>query len=277
MSADTETLPAAATRGRAAVPRSRYLLLGLYALAGLLLASTIFTFLYQYVAGIRSFSAVVRAFETPRILSALWLSVASALVTAGISLVFGVPLAYVLAMRDFRGKSLVESLAVDVPQTFPPVAEGMIFLLMLGPGSPFHVNLAFTFTALVIAKVFICAPFVVSFTSRRFREIRKTGINYTARSLGATPFQVFLTVLIPLALRDIAAGLSLCWSRAMGELGGSLLFAGIIPFKTEIIPTFISAEGKSVTVAALAATILVTTASTVALVSFKRFTRTTED
>ena len=133
-------------------------------------------------------------------------------------------------------------------------------------------NLAFTFAALVIAKLFISAPFVVSFTTRRFREIRKTGINFTARSLGASPFQVFLAVLVPLAWRDIAAGVSLCWSRAMGELGGSLLFAGVIPFKTEIIPTFISVEATRLTVQALAATILVTTASTVALASFKTLT-----
>src|SRR5262249_43024325 len=158
---------------------------------------------------------------------------------------FGVPLAYVFATREFRGKVVVETLAVDVPQTFPPVAEGMIFLLMLGPQSPIHIRVAFTFTALVIAKFFICAPFVVSFAARKFREIKSTGINLTARSLGASPFQVFLSVFLPLGWKDVAAGVALCWSRAMGELGGSLLFAGVIPSKTEIIPTYISTQAQT--------------------------------
>ncbi len=260
------------TSGGITHSRARLLIIVLYALAGLLLLWTVATILYQYVAALGSVRAVIAAFGNDRLLSALWLSFASACIVAVLAIVLGVPLAYVFAMREFRGKPVIETLAVDVPQTFPPVAEGMIFLLMLGKDSPLHVNLAFTFSALVVAKLFISAPFVVSFTTRRFREIKKTGINLTARSLGATPFQVFLNVLVPLAWKDIAAGVSLCWSRAMGEFGGSLLFAGAIPFKTEIVPTFISAESTRLPIVALAATILVTTASTVALASFKTLT-----
>lgn len=252
--------------------KTKNLIVILYVLAGMLLVFSIFTFLYQYIATLGNFRAVISAFGNDRILTAVWLSLLSAFATAFLAILFGVPLAYFFTMKEFRGKNLIETLSVDVPQTFPPVAEGMIFLLMLGPTSPFHVNLAFTFAALVIAKFFISAPFVVSFTTRRFREIRESGINLTARSLGATPFQVFTTVFIPLGLKDIAAGTSLCWSRAIGELGGSLLFAGVIPGTTEIIPTFIATQAKTLTVEALAATILVTTASTIALSSFKTLT-----
>ncbi|MBI3384685.1 ABC transporter permease subunit [Candidatus Gottesmanbacteria bacterium] len=244
----------------------------LYFLAGLVLIFSISTFLYQYIAAVGSFSAVLGAFGNSRILTALGLSLLSAFATAALAIIFGVPLAYVLTMKEFKGKLLVETLAVDVPQTFPPIAEGMIFLLMLGPNSPLHVNLASTFTALVIAKFFISAPFVVSFTTRRFREIKQTGMNLTARSLGANPFLVFTTIFIPLSFKDIGAGVSLCWSRAMGELGGSLLFASVIPYQTEIIPTFIATQAKTLTIEALAATILVTTASTLAIISFKKLT-----
>lgn len=249
---------------------SNRLIVILYILAGIILAFTVSTILFQYVAALGSFGKVIHAFGNDRILTALWLSFLSAVATAILSLIFGVPLAYIFATKDFKGKLLVETLAVDVPQTFPPVAEGMIFLLMLGPGSPLHVNLAFTFTALVIAKFFISAPFVVSFATRRFREIRETGMNLTARSLGANKFQVFTSIFLPLSWKDIGAGTSLCWSRAMGELGGSLIFASVIPFKTEIIPTFIATQATTLTIEALAATILVTTASTLALVTFKR-------
>src|SRR6266545_7095095 len=193
---------------------TKHLIIVLYILAGVLLAASIIPFLYQYVAAVGSYRDVIPAFGNARILTALWLSLLSACVTTALALLFGVPLAYFFARTEFQGKGLVETLAVDVPQTFPPVAQGMIFLLMLGPDSPFHVNLAYTFTALVIAKFYISAPFVVSFTARRFREIEKTGINLTARSLGATPFQVFLTIFVPLGLKDIGAGAALCWSRA---------------------------------------------------------------
>jgi molybdate transport system permease protein len=249
---------------------SKYLIIILYVLAGLLLVFSITTFLYQYVAALGSFKKVIASFGNNRILTALSLSLLSAFATAFLAIIFGIPLAYLFSMKEFKGKLLLETLAVDVPQTFPPIAEGMIFLLMLGTNSPIH--LAYTFAALVIAKFFISAPFVVSFTARRFREIRHTGMNLTARSLGANPFQVFFTIFIPLSLKDIGAGVSLCWSRAMGELGGSLLFAGVIPHQTEIIPTFIATQAKTLTIEALAATILVTTASTLALVSFKHFT-----
>ncbi|MDD5772556.1 MAG: ABC transporter permease subunit [bacterium] len=252
--------------------RSKNLIIILYILSILLLFFSISTFLYQYIAALGSLKKVLPAFGNSRILSALWLSLLSAFVTTFLAIIFGIPLAYILATREFKGKTLFEAFAIDVPQTFPPVAEGVIFLLMLGPDSPFHVNIAFTFASLVIAKFFISCPFVVSFTVRRFREIRNSGINLTARSLGANRFQVFTTIYLPLSLKDIAAGVSLCWSRAMGELGGSLVFAGVIPFKTEIIPTFIGEQVKTFTIEVLAATILATTASTLALVSFKYFT-----
>ena len=248
------------------------LMIILYILAAALAVFSIFTIFYQYIAALGSLKEVIAAIGNDRILTALWLSFSSAIVTVIFAIILGIPLAYVFATKEFPGKALVETLTIDIPQTFPPIAEGMIFLLMLGPNSPLNLNLAFTFSALVIAKLFIAGPFIVSFVSRRFREIKKTGMNLTARSLGANPFQVFMTIYLPLSLKDIAAGSALCWSRAMGELGGSLLFAGVIPGKTETIPTFIATQANTLTVAALAATILGTTASTIALLSFKKIT-----
>lgn len=252
---------------------SRHWIIALYTLAGIQLAASIIPFLFQYVAAVGSYRDVIPAFGNARILTALWLSLLSACVTLVLALLLGVPLGHFFARSEFPGKAFVETLAVDVPQTFPPIAEGMIFLLMLGPNSPLHVNLAFTFTALVIAKFYISAPFVVSYTARRFREIDKTGVNLTARTLGASPFQVFWTIFLPLGIKDIGAGASLCWSRAMGELGGSLLFAGVIASKTEIIPTFIATQAQTMTTLALAATILVTSASAIALTTFKYLSR----
>ena len=252
--------------------QSRHLIFILYGLSGCVLLFLVSTILFQYYAALGSWHEVLAAFTHERILSALWLSIASSVATTIMAVIFGVPLAYLIATKQWTGKIALETLVVDVPQTFPPVAEGMIFLLMLGPTSPFHVDLTLTFTALVIAKFFISAPFIVSTVTRRFRDITKSGIDLTARSLGANPFQVFTTVFLPMSLIEIAAGAALCWSRAMGELGGSLIFAGVIPFKTEVLPTFIALDAKTLTTEALAATILGTTASMLALITFKKLT-----
>lgn len=247
------------------------LMLVLYAFGILLLFWSVFIFFYQYIAVFGISQEVLPVFISPRILSALWISLTSSFLTAFLAVLFGVPLAYLFAIKKFKGKTILETLTIDVPQTFPPVAEGIILLLMLGPDSPFHVNIAYTYLSLIVAKFFVSAPFVIAFTARKFREVQETGLDITAKTLGANEFQVFWTIFVPLAFKDIIAGASLCWARAMGELGGSLIFSGVIPFTTEDIPTFI-ATNSAATASALAATILVTTASLIALLSFKTIT-----
>ena len=216
---------------------------------------------------------MVRAWQSDRILCALWISILSSFVTVLFALLFGVPLAYLFATKNFKWKGFLETMAVDVPQTFPPVAEGIIYLFMLGPTSPFDINLAYTFAALIITKMYVCAPFVITYATRQFRAIQVSGIDMTARSLGASPLQNLMWIFIPMSLKSIAAGAALCWARAMGELGGSLVFAGVIAYKTEIVPTFIATQSVGRTTEALAASIIVTMASAIALVTFKHLTR----
>lgn len=228
----------------------------------------VWVFLYQYIAAISLFREVSKAIMSHRILIALLLTVSSSTISTLISLIFGIPLAYFYATKYFKGKLILETVTIDIPQTFPPAAEGIILLLMLGPRSPFGINIAYTFSALVVAKIYICAPFIVAFTTRKFREIQETGLDIAAKTLGATKFDIFRTIYLPLSKKDILAAVSICWARAMGELGGSLVFAGVIPGKTEVIPTFIEENSKHIE-SALAATILVTTASALALIIFK--------
>jgi ABC-type sulfate transport system permease component len=245
----------------------------IYSLAIAFLAWFVFVFFYQYIAAAGSFKEVLASFYNPRILSAAWLSITSACVTSIIALLLGVPLAYLYVTKNFPGKEFIKMLTIDVPQTFPPVALGIILLTMLGPHSPFHIDLSHSFTALVIAQLFIAAPFLVAFTARRFREIQESELDVIAQTLGARPSQVFTTLLVPLASKDILAGLALCWARAMGELGGSLIFAGVIPYKTETVPTFIAEHGVHEMGLALGATIIVTTASIIALILFRMLAR----
>lgn len=248
--------------------RYGYTISVLYFLAIILLIWSVWLFLYQYIAVFGSFEEVIHGFGNDRVLSALWLSITSAFVTAFLGIVFGVPLAYLFATKEFRSKTILETVCIDVPQTFPPIAEGLILMLMLGPNSPFHVNLSLTFAALVIAKLYVSGPFIIAFTTRKFQEIQLSGLDVTAQTLGANPMQIFRTVYLPLAFKDILAGVAICWSRAMGELGGSMIFAGVIPYKTEIIPTLIATNPTAIGLA-LASTILVTSASALSLVTFK--------
>jgi molybdate transport system permease protein len=245
----------------------------IYCLSALALFWLGFTFFYQYIAAFGSLPDILAGLKETRILYALWLSVSSSIVTLLISIILGVAVAFVFATRNFKGKTFLEVLSIDIPQTFPPVAEGMIYLLMIGPNSPFKINLAYTFTALIICKIYICIPFVISLTLRKFKEIQKGGFPISAQTLGANPLQVFFYVYLPMALKEILAGSALCFSRAMGELGASLIFAGVITYKTEIIPTFIAKEATSLTGPALTATILGTTISAIALYTFKKLTR----
>src|SRR6266496_5184793 len=111
--------------------KTKNLIIILYILAGATLIFLVGTILFQYYIALGSIDKVLKAFANERILSALWLSVLSSVVTTIFAIVFGVPLAYLFAMKQFKGKIALETIAVDVPQTFPPVAEGMIFLMML--------------------------------------------------------------------------------------------------------------------------------------------------
>ncbi len=207
-------------------------------------------------------------FSDSRFWAALGISLVSAFVVIGIAVFFAIPTAYFLAYRRFRYQNLVEAMLIDIPQTFPPVAVGVIYLFTFGTNSP--IDLAFTFAAVIIAKLIISAPFVLSYTLRKFREIRESKLDLVARSLGAGTGDVMFRVLLPLAKKDIATGLTLSWARAMGEFGGSLIFAGVIAYKTEILPTYTNRVVGVDPFLALAATAIMTAFALFALVIIRR-------
>jgi ABC-type sulfate transport system permease component len=105
---------------------TKHLIIVLYVLAGILLVASIVSFLYQRVAAAGSYREAILALGNARILTALWLSFLSACITVVLTLLLGVPLAYFFAGTEFWGRRFLETLAVDGPQTFPPVAEGQL-------------------------------------------------------------------------------------------------------------------------------------------------------
>lgn len=227
---------------------------------------------YLYVVAGSSWNLVSRSLFDERVVGALWISVSSAFIVGLLALAVAVPTGYVLTYKEFRGKELVETLLIEFPQTFPPATVGLVYLFMLGPGSP--INLAYTYAAVLVAKFYVSAPFALSLTLRRFREINKTGLDTIARTLGGRTKHILLWVLVPLSSRDLLAGFSLTWARAMGEVAATLIFAGAIPWKTEIFPEIVLKYASSPEPElALAASFIAAALSIAALLSFKWIVR----
>ena len=153
----------------------------------------------------------------------------------------GIALAWLLARRDWPGKSLVET-AVMLPMVMPPVATGLILLQLLGRNGPIgrwlhdHLDLAIVFTwrAVVIAMAVMSFPLLVRAARVAFEGVNPR-LEQIARTLGASNARVFRTITLPLARRGIVAGAVLAFARALGEFGATILVAGNIPGRTSTL------------------------------------------
>lgn len=154
---------------------------------------------------------------------------------------FGLALAWALARRDWPGKSIVETL-VALPLVMPPVATGLILLKLFGRrgaiGGFLHDTLnfdvIFTWRAVLLALSVMSLPLLVRSVRVAFEEVNPR-LEQVARTLGASPWRVFVTVTVPLAARGIIAGMILAFARALGEFGATIMIAGNIPGKTSTL------------------------------------------
>ncbi len=170
---------------------------------------------------------------------ALALSLRLAWWTMIVLLPVGIVLGRLLAWRRFRGKALVEAL-LALPLVLPPTVLGYYLLLGLGRQSPlgrgieaaFGEGLVFTPQGAVVAAFVAALPFLVRAAQGGFEQLDTT-YEEAARTLGRTEWAIFLTVTAPLAWRSIVAGLALCFARAVGEFGTTLMVAGNIPGRTQ--------------------------------------------
>jgi molybdate transport system permease protein len=177
-------------------------------------------------------------------------------------LVPGVALGYLLARGRFPGRSLLESLTA-LPMVLPPVAVGLVLLLVLGRGGPLaFLDVLFTWQAAAIASAVISFPLLVRAAEQAFHEV-PVRLEQVARSLGASRWRTFVEVTLPLARRGIAYGTLLAFARALGEFGATTLVAGNIPGRTQTLSLGIYAEiqrghdGGALTLAAMSAVIAV--------------------
>ncbi|CAM5267394.1 Molybdate ABC transporter permease subunit OS=Streptomyces alboniger OX=132473 GN=modB PE=3 SV=1 [Streptomyces alboniger] len=178
----------------------------------------------------------------PGVTQALRLSLLVSFWALGLSLLLGVPLAWLLARVDFPGKAVVRSLVL-LPMVLPPTVGGVALLLgfgrrgLLGPWleNTFGIVLPFHTSGAVIAATFVAMPFLVISLEGALGGLR-LGFEETAASLGASPVRVFLTVTLPMVAPGLVAGAALTWARALGEFGATITFAGNLPGTTQTLP-----------------------------------------
>jgi molybdate transport system permease protein len=185
---------------------------------------------------------IVELLTTPESMAALRLSLVCATLATFLSLVLGVPLAYVLARSRSRARPLLRALVV-VPLVMPPVVGGIALLLAFGRrglvGGPvydaFGISVPFTTTAVVLAEAFVAMPFLVITVEAALRTADPR-LEEAAATLGASRMEVLRRVTLPLVAPSVLAGSVLCWARALGEFGATITFAGSASGTTRTLP-----------------------------------------
>ena len=177
----------------------------------------------------------------PAVLNALVLSGVVSFSALALSLLFGIPLAWVLARVPFPGRRLVRALVI-LPMVLPPVVAGVGLLVGLGRRgllgallAHLGVSLPFTTAGAVLASAFVSAPFMVVSVEAGLSSVDRR-LEDAAATLGATRARIFRTVTLPAAAPSVAAGAALCWARALGEFGATITFAGNFPKVTQTTP-----------------------------------------
>jgi len=184
----------------------------------------------------------VKALTAPETVEALKLSLIASLSATVIALVLGVPLAWIFARVEFRGRNLLRALTT-LPMVLPPVVGGVALFLAFGRrglvgswlDTTFGITIPFTTAAVVMAETFVAMPFLIITVEAGLRSMDRR-YEEAARTLGAKRWTVFTRVTLPLIGPSLFAGAVLCWARALGEFGATITFAGNFPGVTQTMP-----------------------------------------
>ncbi len=184
--------------------------------------------------------SVVSALDEGAVRWSLWLTAYAALVATAIAVVFGVPLAYVLARTEFRGKRVIEGL-IDVPIVFPHTAAGVALLMVYGQDgvlgrllAPLGITFTDSVPGIVVAMMFVSMPFLVD-TAREAFALVDPRYEQVARTLGASPGVAFLRTTLPMARRGVVSGMVMIWARGISEFGAVVILA----YNPKIVPVLV--------------------------------------
>lgn len=184
---------------------------------------------------------VLTSLRDPAVYLALWISLKTTLISLGVILVFGTPLALLLGRTNFRYKSIVDTL-VDLPTLLPPSVAGLALLITFGRKGPLgslldqlNITLAFTQAAVVMAQVFIAAPYYIRSAAIGFAAIDFEYIQ-AAQLDGAGRWDILRYLVLPLSEHALISGSLMSWARALGEFGATILFAGNFLGRTQTMP-----------------------------------------
>ncbi|GCF06826.1 molybdate ABC transporter permease [Dictyobacter arantiisoli] len=186
----------------------------------------------------------------PDIFQSLQLSVVTTTISTLLTILFGLPVAYLLVRTRFRGQAVLETL-VTLPTVLPPVVAGVALLLSFGRmGLIGHyldlvgITIPFTTVAVVMAQIFIAAPFFINSTKAGLEQLDRR-YELAAYTLRASPFYTFWHVVLPLIRPALLSGIGLSWARALGEFGATITFAGNFPGTTQTMPIAVYIASES--------------------------------
>ncbi|PLX97049.1 MAG: molybdenum ABC transporter permease [Desulfuromonas sp.] len=204
----------------------------LFNLTFLLLSALVLLFIVIPLVGLFGgvgWSALFTAFRDSEIMGSVWLTMKVSFYGTCLILVTGLPLAYLIARHDFRGKSFVESL-IDIPVMLPHTAAGIALLVAFNRGvmddifKSLGIRIVDTEAGIMIAMMFLSAPFLINGAKEGFKNVDPK-LENVARTLGAGRFAVFFRVVLPNARREIVNGMLMMWSRGLGEFGAVVIIA----------------------------------------------------
>lgn len=178
------------------------------------------------------------------IMQAVTISLGTTAITMGLILLFGTPLAYFLARYQFPFKRLLTVL-IEIPIVMPPVVAGLALLSAFGrrgllgaPLAELNITLTFTVIAVILAQLFVSAPFYIRAAQSRFEELPREYEDAAAVD-GAGRWTTFWRVIVPQSSRALLTGLLVSWARALGEFGATILFAGSLQGRTQTMPLLV--------------------------------------
>jgi molybdate transport system permease protein len=212
-----------------------------------------------------------RMLSDAQAVEALRLSLVCATSATAVSLVLGVPLAWVLARVRAPGMALLRAL-VTLPLVLPPVVGGVALLLAFGrqgvAGRLLEewtgITLPFTTAGVIVAETFVAMPFLIVTLEGAFRAADRD-LEEAAATLGASRLAVFRRVTLPMVAPSLVAGAVLCWARALGEFGATITFAGSFPGRTQTMPLAVYLALESDPDAAIALSLVLLVVSVVVL------------